>query len=63
MDSIVSEIETFCEAHGLSPSKFGRLAAKDTWLVKGLKDGREPRRATIVKIRHFMATYGAQEVA
>jgi hypothetical protein len=58
MDDLLSEIDAFISAHRLTDAKFGRLAANDTWLLKDMKEkGREPRRKTVGKIRHFMATY------
>jgi hypothetical protein len=63
MDDILSEIEAFCEAHSLKPSAFGRLAANDTMLIPQLRKGRELRRRTVTKVRHFMATYGSARAA
>jgi hypothetical protein len=61
MDDILSEIQAFCETHGLTESQFGRLSNNDTWLIKDVREGRELRRRTIAKIRTFMATYRPAE--
>lgn len=63
MDTIITEIETFCDAHGIAESTFGRLVAKDTNLVNQLRQGREPRRKTVARVRNFMASYGAEKAA
>jgi len=63
MDDLICEIEAFCRAHKLAESRFGRDAVNDTAFLPDLKLGREPRRATVARVRHFMATYGAQAAA
>lgn len=57
MDDILPEIERFCAKHHLRESRFGRDAVNDTSFVPGLREGREPRRGTVAKVRNFMATY------
>lgn len=57
MDDLLPEIERFCAKHQLRESRFGRDAVNDTSFVPGLRDGREPRRNTVARVRHFMATY------
>jgi hypothetical protein len=57
MDELLTEIEAFCAAHGVRESRFGRDALNDTEFVKNLRSGREPRRATVEKVRRFMLTY------
>lgn len=61
MDDILPEIERFCAKHHLRESRFGRDAVNDTSFVPGLREGREPRRGTVARVRHFMATYSASE--
>lgn len=63
MDDLLLLIDTFRAAHGMSESKFGRMAVKDAKLIPQLRAGREPRRATIARVRNFMATFGAMEAA
>lgn len=59
MDDLLRDIEAFCRTHHLRESRFGRDAVNDTTFLPQLKAGREPRRATVAKVRHFMATYKA----
>lgn len=54
---ILSEIDAFLGTHGIAESTFGRDAANDWKLVKGLRAGRRLWPETEAKIRHFMATY------
>lgn len=61
MSSLVSEIETFIAAHGLTERSFGDMALNDTKVVADLRNGREPRRATVERLRCFMATYPNHE--
>lgn len=63
MDDLLREIEAFCAANHIRESRFGRDAVNDTAFIPQLRSGREPRRATVAKVRHFMATYGQQEAA
>jgi hypothetical protein len=60
MDTLLSEIETFCGAHGLSEWQFGEHALNDRYFIRQFRDGREPRSATIAKVRQFMVTYSAK---
>lgn len=63
MDDLLHDIETFCAAHAMRESRFGRDAVNDAKLVSNLREGRELRRATREKVRHFMVTFGAKEAA
>lgn len=47
---ILSEIEDICRQHGFGLSEFGLLATNDGSLVSNLREGRDPRRATVAKI-------------
>jgi hypothetical protein len=57
MDDLLNDIEAFCRTHHIRESRFGRAAVNDTTFIPQLREGREPRRATIARVRHFMATY------
>lgn len=57
MDDILSEIETFLTARGMSPSMFGRKAIHDPNLVFRMREGRELLPSTQRKIRDFMLRY------
>lgn len=45
-----TEVETFLEETGVSPSRLGRAALKDPCFVFGLRNGAEPREATRKKV-------------
>jgi hypothetical protein len=60
MDTLLSEIEVFCKAHDLSEWQFGDLALKDRYFIRQLGKGREPRSATVGRVRQFMASYKAE---
>lgn len=53
-DALLSAIEEFLAKTGMKPTRFGIEAANDPRLVFGLRDGREPRRATADRIREYM---------
>lgn len=62
VDPLLTEIEAFCEAHGLSEAKFGVLALKDWKFVRELRgeNRAKPRRiwpTTADEVRKFMVTY------
>jgi hypothetical protein len=59
MDEITNEIAMFLSAHSMKDSRFGREALGDPAFVSNLKTGREPRRATVEKVRRYMLTYGS----
>lgn len=54
-DTLLTAIEEFLAKTGMKPTRFGIEAANDPRLVFGLRDGREPRRATADRIREYMA--------
>ena len=53
--SLIWKIERFLRASGLPPTKFGRLAINDPRLIDDLRNGREPRAATVARIEAFIA--------
>jgi hypothetical protein len=58
MDALLNDIKAFCEAHGVSISKFGELALNDKGFVHDLeKRGRRIWPETEASVRRFMATY------
>lgn len=63
MDTLLPDVEAFIAAHNLADSAFGELALRDRHFVRQLRDGRETRRATVEKVRTFMAEYEPQKVA
>jgi hypothetical protein len=63
MEELLSDIETFIAAHEMSEWMFGESALRDRHFIRQLRDKREPRRATIAKVRNFMASYRPEQVA
>lgn len=49
-----TEVETFLEETGVSPSRLGRAALNDPCFVFGLRNGAEPREATRQKVSDEM---------
>jgi len=58
--NLLFEIDKFLRRSNMPPTRFGRLAVRDPRLVGDLRNGREPRAATVRKVRAFIA---AQQVA
>lgn len=51
---ILLEVERWMRGHGMSASRFGRMAAGDPRLVSDLRAGRDPSSRTVARIRAFM---------
>lgn len=49
------EVNSYLQVSGLTPTAFGDKAASDPNFVFELRNGREPRRSTIAKVRSYMA--------
>lgn len=56
-----SEVEAYLLATGRAASQFGRAAVGDPKFVFDLRAGREPRSATVAKVRLFIAANPAPE--
>lgn len=54
---IRAEIESFLRQTGMAWTRFGRLAAGDPRFVGDLRRGREPRPATVLRIKTFIDAY------
>lgn len=54
--TILTEIEQFLTASGMTAHRFGVLAGNDSGMVPRLRAGREPSKATRAKIEAFLAT-------
>ncbi|MET3826534.1 hypothetical protein ABIC16_002227 [Sphingomonas sp. PvP055] len=54
---VLAKIEAFCEANGLKPTTFGRLALGDGNLVSNLKAERSLTLKTAARVLDFIATY------
>lgn len=53
--TVLWKIERYLRKEGMPATKFGRLALGDPRLVEDLRNGREPRPATVARIESFMA--------
>lgn len=51
---LILSVENFLRRHALSPSLFGREAARDPRLVSDMRGGRAPREALDQRLRGFM---------
>lgn len=60
---LIRKIEKFLRRTGLTPTRFGRLAASDPRLVTDLRNGREPRRRMVQRVEHFMNTFAENDYA
>ena len=54
---LIRNIENFLRRTRMPPARFGRLAARDPRLVFDLRNGREPRLTTALRVEHFMNKY------
>lgn len=53
--TLLREIEMFLKRTEMPVTLFGRLAVSDPRFVLDLRNGREPRAETCVKVRRFIA--------
>ena len=63
MEQFLSDIEAFCERHGMAETRFGELAMGDKPFVKQLREGRNVQMRTAEKVRSWMAAYEADIAA
>ena len=54
---LIRKIERFLRKTHMPPSLFGRCAVGDPRLVRDLRNGREPREATVARVKAFMDSY------
>lgn len=57
MSNLVLDIQVFCKAHEIAPTRFGELALNDKPFVAQLEAGRRLWPETEAKVRDFMASY------
>ncbi len=55
MTPLLTKIESHLRATQVSPTRFGRDAARDPRLVFDLRNGREPRDALTLRLLSFIA--------
>jgi hypothetical protein len=52
--NILRDIEQHLRNHSTKPTRFGRDAVRDPRFVFDLRNGREPRAATVARVRAFL---------
>ena len=57
MDSLISRIEVFMDANGLSEWQFGEAAMNDKHFVRQVRAGRDLRLSTLTRVDRFMSEY------
>ena len=55
---LLREIEAHLRLKRMTPSRFGREAVGDPKFVGQLRDGREPRAATVCRVRKYIEAHG-----
>ena len=56
-EALLQELTSFMVRYGVSYSTFGLLAIGDGHLVKRIRNGKQIRRSTVLRIRKFMQRY------
>jgi hypothetical protein len=51
---LLRRIEDYLRESGIPPTRFGREAMGDPGFVTGLRNGREPRSATVRRVEAFL---------
>jgi hypothetical protein len=51
---LLAEIDAYSALRGLSPTQFGKVSLNDEGFVHDLRRGRNPRFATLDRVRAFM---------
>ena len=54
--ALLVEVERFLKKTGMAPTSFGGQALGDPSLVNNLRNGRELRYRTLMKVKSFMAS-------
>lgn len=58
---ILREIEAHLRARKMTPTRFGREAVGDPKFVAQLRNGREPRSATVRRVRDYIRSKAGAE--
>lgn len=53
-EMLLSEVEQFMKSRRMPPTRFGREAVGDPRFVFDLREGREPRMATVARVRLYL---------
>ena len=51
---LLRDVENFLRAKNISAARFGRDAVRDPRFVFDLRNGREPRKMTVARVRAFL---------
>jgi TnpA family transposase len=64
-DTLLREIDAFCEREGMSETRFGRAALNDGHFLRRLREGGNITLRTVERVRAFMCGGGTprQEAA
>lgn len=63
LEAFRENVETFLLISGMTPTTFGKEAVGDPSFVFDLRDGREPRSATMNRVREYMREYRTEAPA
>jgi 2,4-dienoyl-CoA reductase-like NADH-dependent reductase (Old Yellow Enzyme family) len=55
-------VERHLRCRRMTPTRFGREAVKDPNFVRDLREGREPRSATVRRVRDYIAAQVDQDL-
>ena len=58
---LLLKVERFLKASRMPESRFGRDALGDPCFVSDLKNGREPRSATVDRVLAYIATHSPEQ--
>lgn len=61
MTTLLTDIQAFCEANGISLSDFGEMAMRDRGFATRLRNGRDVKLSTAARVRQFMAEYPTEQ--
>ncbi|QDH14081.1 hypothetical protein E3E12_07705 [Formicincola oecophyllae] len=62
-ESLLHEITEFCARWAMAETTFGRAARTDPYIIKRLRQGRDVRFSTLLKLQRFMLDYPATTMA
>lgn len=63
IETFRTAVEAFLESHGMAPTRFGKQFAGDPLFVFQLRDGREPRTDTRLRIIEAMRSADKSDAA
>ena len=57
-DTLLREIDAFCEREGMTATRFGRAALNDGHFLRRLREGGNITLRTVDRVRAFIQRYG-----